>query len=199
MAANPLPDEDLEEERKLVEAAQAGNLDAMRPLFEKYSGPLYSAVLMPKLGNPAAAEDVLRDTLATAVQKLDTFAWEGKSIFAWLRQIAVNKAYDVHRKNSRGRKLAQAVRQEAEAQPQHHPAADAALIADQERQESKRRIEETLEKMNERYQKAIRLRLIEELPREECAARMDVSVSTFDVVFFRATKAFRKQYGEREQ
>lgn len=198
MATTPLPDDALEEERQLVEAAKAGNLDAMRPIFEKYSGPLYSAVLMPKLGNPAAAEDVLRDTLATAVQKLDSFTWEGKSIFAWLRQIAVNKAYDLHRKNARGRKLAQAVRQEAEAAPQHHPAADAQLIANQERQASQHRIEAALANMNERYQLAIRLRLIEELPREECAARMDVTISTFDVVFFRATKAFRKQYGERE-
>ncbi len=198
MASTPLPDDDLEEERSLVLAAKAGNLDAMRPIFEKYSGPLYSAVLMPKLGNPAMAEDVLRDTLATAVQKLDSFTWEGKSIFAWLRQIAVNKAYDLHRKNARGRKLAEAVRQESEAVMQHHPSADAAMIAKQERQESQRRIEEALSQMNERYQHAIRLRLIEELPREECAQRMEVSVSTFDVVFFRATKAFRKQYGERE-
>lgn len=198
MAGTLLPEEDLEEERKLVMAAKAGNLDAMRPIFEKYSGPLYSAVLMPKLGNPAAAEDVLRDTFATAVQKLDRFTWEGKSIYAWLRQIAVNKAYDVHRKNARGRKLAEAVRAEAEAAPQHHPSADAAIIAKQERAQSQERIEEALVKMNPRYQMAIRLRLIEELGREECAQRMDVTVSTFDVVFFRATKAFRKQYGERE-
>ncbi len=190
--------DDLEEERKLVESAKAGNLDAMRPIFEKYSGPLYSAVLMPKLGNPAAAEDVLRETLATAVQKLDRFTWEGKSIFAWLRQIAVNKAYDLHRKNKRGRRLAQAIQHEASAAPQHEPAADVRLIAQQERAQSQQRIEEALSQMNARYQRAIRLRLIEELPREQCAARMEVTIATFDVVFFRATKAFRKQYGERE-
>lgn len=189
---------DLEEERKLIESAQAGNLDAMRPLFEKYSGPLYSAVLMPKIGNPAAAEDVLRETLATAVQKLDTFTWEGKSIFAWLRQIAVNKAYDLHRKNKRGRRLAQAIQHEASAAPQHEPAADAKIMAQQDRAQSRERIEEALGQMNPRYERAIRLRLIEELPREQCAAQMEVTIATFDVVFFRATKAFRKQYGERE-
>jgi RNA polymerase sigma factor (sigma-70 family) len=72
------------------------------------------------------------------------------------------------------------------------------MIAEQERGESRDRIEAALSQMNERYQRAIRLRLIEELPREECATQMDVSVSTFDVVFFRAVRAFRKQYGERE-
>lgn len=198
MASNPLPTDDLEEERRLVELAKAGQLDAMRPIFEKYSGPLYSAVLMPKLGDAASAEEVLRDTLSTALQKLDRFEWTGTTIFAWLRQIAVNKAYDLHRKNKRTRKLAEAVRQEAEASPGHQQGADALMIAEQERAESRERIEAALAGMHERYQRAIRLRLIQELAREECAAKMDVSVSTFDVVFFRALRAFRKQYGERE-
>ena len=64
---------------------------------------------------------------------------------------------------------------------------------------SRVRIDDALAKISERYQLAIRLRLIEELPREVCAERMQVTVSTFDVVFFRATRAFRKHYGEREQ
>ena len=198
MASNPLPTDDLEEERRLVESAKAGHLDAMRPIFEKYSGPLYSAVIMPKLGDPVAAEEVLRDTLSTAMQKLDRFEWTGTTIFAWLRQIAVNKAYDVHRKNKRTRKLADAMSQEAQARVGHQVGADAMMIAEQERTSSRQRIEDALSQMNERYQLAIRLRLIQELPREECATQMDVSVSTFDVVFFRAVRAFRKQYGERE-
>jgi DNA-directed RNA polymerase specialized sigma24 family protein len=115
VASRPLPTDDLEEERRLVESAKAGKLDAMRPIFEKYSGPLYSAVIMPKLGDSVLAEEVLRDTLSTAIQKLDQFEWTGTTIFAWLRQIAVNKAYDLHRKNKRSRKLADAVKHEAQA------------------------------------------------------------------------------------
>ncbi len=199
MASIPSLSDELEEERKLVEAAKAGNLDAMRPIFDKYAGPLYSAVIMPKLGDPAAAEEVLRDTMSTAIQKIDQFTFTGKSIFAWLRQIAVNKAYDVHRHNQRGRKLVVAMTHEAEAQALHQEAADAEIIARQERAADQQRIEEALCKINERYQKAIRLRLMDELSREECAERMDLSVATFDVVFFRATRAFRKQFGEREQ
>ncbi len=199
MAHAPLPASDLEEERLLVESAKAGNLDAMRPIFEKYTRPLYAAVLMPKLGDPSAAEEVLRDTLATAIQKLDKFTWTGTSIFAWLRTIAVNKAYDYHRRNARSRKLIEAVSLEAQASAQHSQAADAALIAEQERQASQARISEALEHLNERYKRAIVLRLMEEHPREECASKMDISVATFDVVFHRAVRAFRKQFGEREQ
>ena len=50
-----------------------------------------------------------------------------------------------------------------------------------------------------RYRQAIELRLIEELPREACARRMDVTTATFDVVLYRAVRAFRKQFGDREQ
>jgi RNA polymerase sigma-70 factor (ECF subfamily) len=198
VATEAAVDEKLEQERRWIEAAKAGDLDAMRPIFEEYSGPLYATVILPRMGNAAAAEDVLRDTLATALQKLDKFQWTGRSIYAWLRQIAVNKAYDVHRHNRRTNKLSEAVARETETTSPAERQPDALLIAAQEQRENRERIDAALQKINPRYRQAIELRLIEELPREECAQRMDTSVGTFDVVFFRAVRAFRKQFGERE-
>ena len=46
----------------------------------------------------------------------------------------------------------------------------------------------------ERYRIAIELRLIQELPREDCAKRLGVTIGTFDVLLFRAVRAFRKQF-----
>src|SRR5262245_44381735 len=96
----------------MVEEAQRGNLDAMRPLLECYAQPLYGSVILPRLANTVAAEEVLRDTLATAVEKIGSFSYQGKSIFPWLRQIAINKIFDVHRKAKRTRKLVDAVGRE---------------------------------------------------------------------------------------
>ncbi len=62
--------------------------------------PLYGTVILPRLGDAASAEEVLRDTLATAVEKINRFTWQGNSIYPWLRQIAINKVYDVHRQSS---------------------------------------------------------------------------------------------------
>jgi RNA polymerase sigma-70 factor (ECF subfamily) len=76
--------------------------------------------------------------------------------------------------------------------------ADALLMAEQERRRSRERIGGAMDKLSERYRVAIRLRLIEELPREECAARLDVTIGTFDVLLYRAVRAFRKHYGDRE-
>src|SRR5438045_2620408 len=167
----------------------------MRPILERYAAPLYSTVILPRLGDAVSAEEVLRDTLATAVEKIRRFTWQGKSIYPWLRQIAINKVYDVHRQSKRSRRLADAMVHEVavESDPESH--ADAQLIADQERRAHRERIAETLVKLAERYRTAIELRLIQELPRDECARRLGVTIGTFDVLLFRAVRAFRKHFG----
>ena len=64
MASEPATTVELEEEQRQVEEAQAGNLDAMRPILERYAQPLYGTVILPRLGDAASAEEVLRATLA---------------------------------------------------------------------------------------------------------------------------------------
>jgi RNA polymerase sigma-70 factor (ECF subfamily) len=189
--------ESYEQEQRLVEEAQQGNLDAMRPILERYAQPLYGTVILPRLGDATSAEDVLRDTLATAVEKINRFTWQGKSIYPWLRQIAINKVYDVHRQSKRSRRLADAMIHElpVETDPSSH--ADAQLIADQERQAHRDRIDDTMTLLQERYRTAIELRLIQELSREDCARRLGVTIGTFDVLLFRAVRAFRKHFGDR--
>jgi RNA polymerase sigma-70 factor (ECF subfamily) len=84
-----------------------------------------------------------------------------------------------------------------ETDPETH--ADAQLIADQERAAHRARIDEAMTHIAERYRHAIELRLIQELPREECAKRLGITIGTFDVLLFRAVRAFRKHFGERAE
>ena len=197
MAAEPATAVELEQEQRLVQQAQDGNLDAMRPILERYAQPLYGTVILPRLGDAASAEDVLRDTLATAVEKIRRFTWQGTSIYPWLRQIAINKVFDVHRQSKRSRRLADAMVHEVASASDPATHADAQLIADQERRAHRERIEQTLGRLQDRYRTAIELRLIQELPREDCARRLGVTIGTFDVLLFRAVRAFRKHFGER--
>lgn len=200
MASEPATAQDLEreleQEHRLVEEAQQGNLDAMRPILERYASPLYGTVILPRLGDAASAEEVLRDTLATAVEKIQRFTWQGKSIYPWLRQIAINKVYDVHRQSKRSRRLADAMVHEVEVESDPASHADAQLIADQERRAHRERIDQTLGQIQDRYRLAIELRLVQELSREDCAHRLGVAIGTFDVLLFRAVRAFRKHFGE---
>ena len=198
MASEPATTDELEEEQRLVAEAQRGNLDAMRPIFDRYAQSLYGAVILPRLGNSSTAEDVLRDTVLTAVEKIGQFTWQGKSIYPWLRQIAINKVYDVHRQSKRSRRLADALAFELESETSPEAAADAMLMADQDRRSNQERIDAAMAGIAARYRAAIELRLMQELPREECARRLDVTMGTFDVLLFRAVRAFRKRFGHRD-
>lgn len=205
MASDPAGDQDQElaVEQRLIEEAQGGNLDAMRPILERYARPLYGTVILPRLGAfhvaGTSAEDVLRDTLATAVEKIGKFTWQGKSIYPWLRQIAINKVFDAHRQSKRSRRLADALVHEVSAVSDPTTHADAQLMADEERRAHRDQITTTLGELGERYRTAIELRLVQELPREECAQRLGITIGTFDVLLHRAVRAFRKQFGAQEQ
>lgn len=196
MAEGPAEAQRLEEERRLVERAQAGDRDALRPIFERYADPLYGGVILPRLGDAAAAEDVLRETFLTAMEKIGSFRWQGRSVYVWLRQIAVNKVIDVHRRARRAGRMLSAL---AEETPQTTPPGDVAdelLIAEEERRHNAVRIDGALVALAPRYREVIQLRLVDELPREECARRMNVTMGNFDVLLFRAIRAFRKHFGE---
>src|SRR5947208_15260015 len=121
----------------------------MSTILARSALPRCGTVVLPRLGDTVSAEDVLRDTLATAVGKIRRFTWQGKSIYPWLRQIAINKVYDVHRQSKRSRRLADAMVHEVaiESDPESH--ADAQLIADQERRAHRDRIDETMQQLQD--------------------------------------------------
>ena len=48
-----------------------------------------------------------------------------------------------------------------------------------------------------RYRRAIELRFLEDRPREQCAALLEVKLGTFDVLLLRALRAFRQAWEAR--
>ena len=179
----------LEEERVVLQRLQAGDRAAFATLYGWYGDRVYRQSILPRLGQIELAEDCLRDTWRTVLEKIGTFTLTDRSVFFWIHRIAVNKAMDVHRRHKRDVKITEAVK----AQPIQQAAAPA---PDRHRDilDTKRDVETSLSRMNERYAQALRLRLIEDRDREECAAAMGVTVGNFDVILHRATKAFRKVY-----
>jgi RNA polymerase sigma-70 factor (ECF subfamily) len=181
----------LDEEQRLIAEAQAGRLDALREVLGRHADSLYSTVILPRIGSAAAAEDVLRETFATALEKIGTFRWEGKGIYGWLRQIAHNKIVDHHRRTQRTSRV---LRDLALEPVTPAPRADDRLIAEEQRRRDRARIEAVLDGLPERYRVAVRLRLVEEQSRQTCADALGVSVATFDVLFYRAVRAFRRAF-----
>ena len=186
------------EERALVEAAQQGDRAALRMLLERFARPLHAAVILPRVGNAPDSDEILRDTLSRAAERLGSFKWTGAGFYPWLRMIALNLIIDrARRTQRRTRAETELERQAAVVQPLHHAGAEEMLIEQQERAVALRSLDQAMGTLNDRYRRAVEMRLLEERSREECAESLGVTVGNFDVIFHRALGALRKAYGVR--
>jgi RNA polymerase sigma-70 factor (ECF subfamily) len=183
-------------ERVRVERARTGDRTAFTDLYRAYAGAIFARVLLPKLGDRAAAEDALSETFRTAFERLSTYEDRGVSVYHWIARIAKNKALDMHRaRGATGRAITsfeELVAPLAEAPPGADELYE--LRVDQLKIEGA--VKEVLGRLNPRYRRAIELRFGEERSREECAAALDVKLGTFDVLVLRALRAFRKEWSE---
>jgi RNA polymerase sigma factor (sigma-70 family) len=187
----------LAQERQWLDALKRGDGRAFDRLYAAYAQPLYRRILLPRLGDPAAAEDALGETFRKFVERIAAYQDQGKGLWPYLATIAVNLAHDAHRERSRsGRALASfatllAPLQAAGSAP---PAPDegpdrAALAA---------AVERALAALNPRYREAIALRFFQERERVDCARLLEVKLGTFDVLLLRALRAFRERWQEQQ-
>ena len=181
----------LEEERRCLSAIRRGERDGLRRLYEVLAPPLYGRILLPQLGDPQAAQDVLAETFARAIEELDRYQDRGGSIWSWLVTIARNRARDLHRARVReGRQLASF---EALLVPLFGAEGDAG-DSELDRARLGEAVTKTLSRINPRYRRALELRFLEERERVACAAALEVKLGTFDVLLLRALRAFRAEW-----
>jgi RNA polymerase sigma factor (sigma-70 family) len=184
----------LAEERRWLEAFGRGDGRAFDHLFQAFASPLYYRILLPRLGDPAAAEDALGETFRKAFERLPRFEDRGKGLWPYLVTIATNQANDVHRQRARqGRALGRWEALVAPLLPAAVPGPDQDLGTD-----VRAAVEEVLAVINPRYRRALELRFFEERGREECAALLAVKVGTFDVLLLRALRSFREHWPPAE-
>jgi RNA polymerase sigma-70 factor (ECF subfamily) len=196
-APPPAPRLPPEEERALVERLKRRDVGALSPLVARYGEELYARVILPCLGAPEEARDVLKEVFLTAFDRIETFSWRDGGLYPWLRRIAHNKAIDRHRARAREKRFQSGYTEFLEA-AEPPPDTEAMLLSAEERSQNLARLREALATLTPRYRQAIELRILEERPREECAKRMEITVGNFDVVLFRALASFRKAFFAKE-
>jgi RNA polymerase sigma-70 factor (ECF subfamily) len=182
----------LERERALVARAKEGDKGAIGELLHGYGPSLYRSVLLPRLGSEALAKDALGETYAKVVEKIDRFTWTGIGFYPWLRTVALRVALDLLR--SRKRMLlweAEDVERELDASSTATPL-EHALAERRDREAARAKVERALTRIHPRYAAAIRLRVLEERPRDEVARELEVTPATFDVLLHRAIAALKK-------
>ncbi len=171
----------------MIRRLKSGDSAAIATLYGWYGDLLYRQVLLPRLPIRELAEDCLRDTFRTAIEKISTFTLVDRSVFFWLRRIAIHKAMDVHRRHAREAPLSA-----AGVEPRGQTATPDRPERRLEAEDASRLVKDGLALLNDRYALALRLRLLEDRSREECAALLEVNVGNFDVILHRACAAFRK-------
>lgn len=190
-AATPMLDE-----QELVERAKGGDRAALGRLLSQHGPKLYRAVLLPRLGDEARARDALSATYERVIQRLDQYTWQPCGMYPWLRIIAMRIALDMIR--SRRHEVlfeAEDLQRELDQAEASLGATGSALDQVHEQHDlevARAKVQRALEQINPRYAEAIRMRVIEEQPREEVAKKMGVTPSTFDVLLHRSMAALRK-------
>jgi RNA polymerase sigma-70 factor (ECF subfamily) len=183
------------DERALVEAAQRGDRAALERLLGHHAQALFAGVVLPRVGHRADAEDLVREAVARAVERLPTFVYrEETGFYPWLRTIAERLVID------RARRLEAAARgadrYEAEVRtlaPAAARSVESEAIEREERAGARAALERALAELNPRYRRVIELRVIEEKSRDECAALLGVTVANLDVLVHRALTALRSR------
>jgi len=180
----PSPQEDL----SLVAESLAGNQLSFQLLVERYQSRMF-ALARNYTKSPVEAEDIVQDTFLKAYTRLASFQRQS-SFYTWLCRIAINTALDFIKRH--GRNPVQAVEDpEAASGTAGASQSLAGPGANMEREEIARITHAVLEELPEIFRTVLVLREFEELPYQEIADVLGISIGTVESRLFRARARFR--------
>jgi RNA polymerase sigma-70 factor, ECF subfamily len=174
-----------------VARVQAGDLDAFEDLINRHSRRVYRT-LVGVLGHPEEARDAMQDTFLKAFQHLGDFQRRSK-FSTWLVSIATNTALQIRRE----RNPQQSLEKDAfESEEGFRPREIRAWADDPEQLYSKAEmralVEGSVMKLPPKYRVVLMLRDIEQLPMEDAAAALGLSMPGFKARLLRGRLMLRE-------
>jgi len=173
MAETELPGEFVSDDPdfEIVARVRDGETDAFEELVRKHGRRVYRS-LLAIVGSAEEAEDALQDAFLKAFQHLPDFA--GRSRFStWLVRIAINTGLQ----RVRSRKEFDSLDEEREEfRPRNIQPWSDSPEEFYSREELRRLVEREVMKLPAKYRVALMLRDLEELPTEEAAAVLGLSI-----------------------
>jgi len=159
-----------------------------RELFEQivleYQNLIFT-VCLNIVRNTHDAENMAQETFLTAYSSLSEF--RGDNLKTWLCRIAVNKAIDCKRKQSRFvfEDLDESIEQIGES-----------IEETFERKEQRERMEHIISALPDKYASVIRLFYYSQLTVKEIARHMKLPERTVETQLYRAKKLIRERWGD---
>jgi RNA polymerase sigma-70 factor (ECF subfamily) len=181
------------EDVQLVEEALGGNQLSFQLLIERYQDRIF-ALARHYTKSTVEVEDIVQDTFLKAYRRLETFQRQS-SFSTWLYRIAVNTALDFLKRI--GRNPVQAVEDpELTASPVRGQAGSGVTIAAPDarlrREEIARITSEVLAELPEIFRTVLILREFEDMPYQEMADVLGISIGTVESRLFRARARFKE-------
>jgi len=181
------------EDTQLVEEALGGNQLSFQLLIERYQERIF-ALARHYTKSAVEVEDIVQDTFLKAYRRLETFQRQS-SFSTWLYRIAVNTALDFLKRM--GRSPVQAVEDpELSASPVRAQAGSGIAIAAPDarlrREEVARITAEVLDELPEIFRTVLVLREFEDMPYQQMAEVLGISIGTVESRLFRARARFKE-------
>ncbi len=189
-------EEDAQQERALVEAAQRGEGTAYAELIDRYHARIYGIIY--RMCGPEDAEDLTQDVFVRALRALRRFQFRGDASFrTWLYRIAVNSAINELRRRGRraavhGPSLDELQESETGLGERILPDSTYAPSVIIEREEMRRAVHVALAQLAPKHRAVIVLVDLEGLPYEEAARILRCPLGTVKSRLARARAAFAK-------
>lgn len=181
------------QEQQLIREAVDGSDAAYRTLYETYHSNVV-AVVRRRISDPDVVEDLIQQSFIRAFNALPTF--RGESAFGtWITRIAINVCLS-HKRSERVRQnwvtlledVEYAKAAMSEAARQGGPEID---IRNRERREL---VLQGIDRLPERYRKAIWLRYIKDLSYEEIVQTLEVPMGTVKTWLNRARRQLEREF-----
>jgi len=180
-------------EEDLIERIHTDDPRAFKELFDS-NVTLVHNVCFRMLGSRQDAEDVTQEVFLEAYKFLHRFRFESK-LSTWLYRIAVNRSLNHQRK----RKLDRWLSLDFDAIGEGTEDLDLPVANDEspsgmmERKDTERIVQGAISRLPERQRIALLLHRYEDLPYQEIAKIMDVSVASVESLLHRAKETLAKK------
>jgi RNA polymerase sigma-70 factor (ECF subfamily) len=178
-----------EEEDMLIARCLQGDVEAFRPLVQRYQRLAFS-VAFRMLGSRADAEDIAQQAFVDAFNALDRFRSTGRrhAFSTWLLRIAVNRSKDVLKSKRRTEEPLEREVEGGEAaftETTPTPEANASSV------ERRLRLEAALLELPTKYREVLILKDAEDLSYEEIRLILQLPISTLKIRVVRARAMLR--------
>jgi RNA polymerase sigma-70 factor (ECF subfamily) len=179
-----------EEENLLVARCVAGDVEAFRPLVQRYQRLAFS-VAFRMLGSRADAEDIVQQAFVDAFNALDRFSGEGRThaFSTWLLRIAVNRSKDVLKSKRRTEEPLDREVHAGEAAFAYDPPTPEANASHGER---RAHLGAALLKLPTKYREVLILRDAEDLSYEEIRGILRLPITTLKIRVVRGRAMLRE-------